>query len=104
MSLNYKTCKALKDAGFEVDHFDSRGQFYDTEGVYVEYDPFDDTQTYEPTLSELIDAIGDRFESMHKGYTNWMAVALHENPVKRHSETGDTPEQAVANLYLALHK
>ena len=67
-----------------------------------------------PTLSELIGACGDRFLSLarphddHNQTAYWEANGMGgEFPQIRHenvSTKGDTPEEAVANLWLKLHE
>lgn len=59
-----------------------------------------------PTLSELIDACGDRFFKLVKvdveeylKFGNWHAYSTEEDDCY-----GKTPEEAVVNLYLALKK
>lgn len=79
--MNYELAKKLKDAGFPQDGI---GQFIDV-------------KLASPTLSELIEACGDKFRGLSKR-ANWRA-----QDVMGIEEFGDTPEEAVANLYLALN-
>ncbi len=60
-----------------------------------------DIEVYEPTLSELITACGDRFRSLDNySEEGWFAFAVGE-----HTKVGgSTPEEAVAKLYLELNK
>lgn len=70
---------------------------------------------YSPTLSELIDAIGmivlfySPGDNMRdKGWyaaEGWLEVDGYYKPSEgaRKTKNGATPEEAVANLYLALH-
>ena len=101
--------RRLKEAGFPITHTGGyecyvKGCFFkDDEGV-VEHCP---------TLSELIEACGDRFEEIskmtHKNHPKqkWGAHAYpcevcgYEGLI---SGYGSTPIEAVANLYLALHE
>jgi len=88
-NLDYKICKALKDAGFPI-FLDNKGRmFKDHNGE----------QVYDPTLSELIEACGDGVFKMVRDKNGiWYAENLFKEG------TGKTPEEAVANLYLALNK
>ena len=55
-SMNYELAKELKDAGFPQDY---------SQGVLAHFvfeaDDITSDSAYEPTLSELIEACGDRF-------------------------------------------
>lgn len=55
-----------------------------------------------PTLSELIEACGDSFVNLTKSdkdwHCNWFDDHEGENTI------GGTPEEAVANLWLALNR
>jgi hypothetical protein len=70
-----------------------------------------------PTLSELIEACGDKFESLYKVYGitasakssgkagGYEAIAVQVNEFSEHQwEWGKTPEEAVAKLWLSLNK
>lgn len=58
-----------------------------------------------PTLSELIEACGMWFYELIKQEDKWYAgTKLEDGRPKYGSGTGSTPEEAVANLYLALQK
>lgn len=94
--MNYELAKKLKDAGFPF------------KKLFI-----DDLDYYIPTLSELIEAcdpksgkFGD-FYLQCLGSKLWNAgfTVFHVNPrveVDSHRFEGSTPEEAVANLYLAL--
>ena len=110
--LSYEICKKLKDAGFpnkEVTMEDLK-ELWDIAGEGEggrEFVP-------RPTLSELIEACGDRFvlhgpnsldvnEYYFKHPNVW--TAYHQGYADKETKgTGQTPEEAVANLYLALHQ
>ncbi len=85
--MNYELAKQLKDAGFPQTGDNQNG--YANDGGY------------EPLLSELIEACGDKFMDLHyfSDTKTWLAVS-DENTTARSS----TPEEAVANLWLALNK
>jgi len=53
-----------------------------------------------PNLSELIEACGDEFYSLQKDSDGWVAMAKSEWIV---NQNASTPEEAVANLYLAIN-
>ena len=110
--MNYELAKELKDAGFKqgdmfvlddgnyVRHLDSKGCYCPRCAGWYE-----DTPPTLPTLSELIDACGDEFEELIKGYDldKWIGRVL-QNDGEHLRLYGKTPEEAVAKLYLALTK
>jgi hypothetical protein len=71
---------------------------------------YDDLGVKIPTLPELIEACGDKFDSLRKIHNNihdvYYFVAFSTVLNKFHYEqgTGSTPEEAVANLYIGLNK
>lgn len=83
--MNYELAKKLKEAGFP--HM----------------------RIYFPTLSELISACGENFSLEKEEGENWIAHSLIDPSSNPHkfvdyiSKTGPTPEEAVANLWLALN-
>ena len=88
--MDYTLAKKLKDAGFPMEYFEQIGV---TAGVIPNF----------PTLSELIDACGERFESLLKTNTKegceWSARGYN------YPTTGYlSPEEAVANLWLVINK
>jgi len=103
--MDYTLAKKLKDAGFEQgsnDPLSSNHRWFDEEGGigFIQH-------VYIPTLSELIDACGERFDALGKckddGVSRivdgWIAV---DEDNKR--TWGATKETAVANLWLAINK
>lgn len=91
--MNYELAKKLKDAGFpfKIGHTDGKTIHF---GETVTYAP--------PTLSELIEACGDKFRGVEVGDwkpTRWYAKSKDEIIVE-----AETPEDAVANLWLELNK
>jgi hypothetical protein len=99
--MNYELAKSLKEAGFPQ----SRGGGYLScehgfpEGVHDVCDTF----YYIPTLEELIEACGQRFytlEYVGKLGHVWEAHFIQHDDY----EIGDTPTEAVARLWLALHR
>jgi hypothetical protein len=89
--MNYKLLKKLKKAGYSMER-----------AIYS----FDIKECLPaPTLSELIEACGDEFESIHKEENkndNWAAVGFVKG--KATQINGKTHKEAVAKLWLALNK
>lgn len=119
-NLSYETARALKDAGFPFEdisdeirghRIDDREPRPDIEemskvgfvgGGRIPFVVFlgDAFSVFKiPTLSELIEAVGGGFFKLIHTSTDvlWTAETLTAKG------TGKTPEEAVANLYLALH-
>ncbi len=103
--MDYELCKKLKDAGFPKEMQES--QLTDGE-VYFRLPP---------TLSELIEACGDGFKELlsvdilddkqfieAKIRGRWKASMYQRDETiwKNTMFEGSTPEEAVANLWLAL--
>lgn len=101
--MNYELAKKLKDAGFT--------QFGSNEDGYATTDAGD--MIYIPHLHELIEACGNSFFSLSVSLNGdiWYAFGdwewqLGEEPKQAKDMRlghGSTPEEAVANLYLALN-
>jgi len=106
MHLEYDICKKLKKAGFPQNKW---------AGITV-FDGVGNTQehgAYCPTLEQLIEACQTTIEGKYKrdfklvlaGQTSyWSMVTTNENKNLIPVKTGSTPSEAVANLYLSLHK
>lgn len=98
MTINYELAKKLKDAGFPHEHKEVCLFNIRTDDICDEI-----------TLSELIEACGDRFTCLMKVDDEWKAgnyiLEQYEDPSFwiEYSE-GLTPEEAVASLYLKLHE
>lgn len=112
--MTYELCKKLKDAGFPQT---GKGELYETEEGRLSREkmgPIDSVGTYLtqvvyfPTLSELIEACGNKFEAFerheHAQGTKWCAVGYIDGEDDVRVFTEKTPEEAVANLWLALNK
>lgn len=123
--MNYDTALKLKDAGFpqyirgitglikDPTCAETFSMHQNVDGSFDLDKPREEVlkyYAYEPTLSELIQACGDGFESLERG---WLAKAtggrkidweFHSDPYEHHEGKGQTPEIAVANLWLALNK
>jgi len=93
MPISYKLAKQLKEAGFPQ----KKPLFYD----------YTRKEKYKiPTLSELIEACGNKFGSLTRfkniktGKAFWVANDLMEQV----GENSNSPEEAVAKLWLELKK
>jgi hypothetical protein len=87
--MTYELAKQLKAAGFPYAETwtEWKGEEFVRDGYSV------------PFLHELIEACGDGYFNLEHNQSGWWAgMGLMD---KGHS--GKTPEEAVANLYLALH-
>lgn len=56
-----------------------------------------------PTLSELIEACGEKLYSLRKQTNQWCVESLMDSNNWFIQEKGSTPEEAVAKLWLALN-
>ncbi|MES2224162.1 MAG: hypothetical protein V4469_04495 [Patescibacteria group bacterium] len=100
--MNYEIALKLKEAGFPIKQWNCRmnEHWHDTQ-----YRPCSHCEPIIPTLSELIEACGDKFCSLT--YCNGYKYASSysddgfENPYICNGETG---EEAVANLWIELNK
>ncbi len=108
--MNYELAKKLKDAGFPQRL--SVGTFYfsdlDGENLCLIKDGNDFPRDYNyrcivPTLSELIEACGDKFYSLVKRGENWFAQRSNSYGKLIADSLGKTPEEAVTNLFIALN-
>jgi hypothetical protein len=111
--MTHELTKELKDAGFQQPQskYDSgkSGMGYDLSGDIVYYDnccsfwrgDAEMPDSYIPTLSELIAACGDRFYHLRKS-VKWFAATFYDDHI--HELFGDTAEEAVAKLWISLHR
>lgn len=92
--MTYELAKKLKEAGWPQDkkYFSTQHQGWDG-------------TTSCPTLSELIEACGERFYKLVYRKDAWVAYSYSEtgNPEDK-DLFGKTPEEAVANLWIKLHE
>lgn len=112
--LSFELCQKLRDAGFPFIRIPSVAEGHRTlviEGdvtYFGSVDLSDGCPYWIPTLSELIEACGDEFETLNQtpdqeGLYFWYAVA-GDITVPSDDRLGfSTPEEAVAQLYLTLH-
>lgn len=104
--MDYEIVKKLKDAGYIQNGRDGLRYF---SGV--------DEPIYVPSLSELIEACGDKFESLTRVEWEEAEDTLHWTAYPTEESykgdcmidccgytAGDTPEEAVAKLWLELNK
>lgn len=103
--MTYELINQLKEAGFPFRHAKTSDDILYTVG---------EVPLAIPTLSELIEACGDGLDSLQKGSWKgsgkWLAYKSYWDDVDNHYEPqepvgrGNTPEEAVANLWLELNK
>lgn len=98
--MDYNLAKQLKDAGFPQEM--KKGTYLcKTIGINIDsFAEFDNTLSYSPTLSELIEACGDNFDALETlgGGKKWGARCGSEEV------HADSPLEAVALLWVALNK
>lgn len=103
--MNYELAKRLKDAGFpEIVIQDNPAG---TAPLSIETGPYRPSISMLPSLSTLIEACGENFVSLNRNeeFSTWEAYGKYQhwnNDIEY--EGGQTPEEAVANLWLALNK
>lgn len=98
--MDYELCKELKTVGFPFKSWS------DTPSEQVVWDDTEIPISAEPTLSELIEACGDIFGGVHRlQIDGWIAFIFDiEDSTRQVEAKGKTPSEAVARLYIALHK
>jgi hypothetical protein len=98
--MNFDLAKQLKDAGFVQPM-----NLEDTlpiGGVYTQMGS-EGEPVYTPTLSELIEKCGSQFHSLEKDGGKFAAFCKGD-VAERKTGSGDSPEEAVARLWLALQR
>lgn len=107
--MNYELAKKLKGCGFPQ----AKGGFYYWNRELMEacdMRPFYDERTVThtikiPTLSELIEACGDKFHGIYVAGGDWKAHGFNSsNEFDDVWAYGPTADEAVANLWLELNK
>ena len=107
--MTYELAKKLKDSGFPQNPYHKDG----TPSIILNSINGDEdgiinfSECLEPTLSELIEECGDGFGLLFKFGNVWKASDKYGEDVFNCIEGisyGETPEEAVAHLYLELHK
>ena len=112
--LNYETAVKLKNAGFPQNKSDFYySKYAQGTNLPVLESKYDDTACGEflcdtPTLSELIEACGDNFHCLVYTTNGGMDCdrkfwSAGKNALAKEWSNGSTPEEAVANLWLALN-
>lgn len=98
--MNYELAKALKEAGFPK----SLCSAYSDKSPA----PEDDGRMLQcSTLSEFIEACGEQFDRLIRLQNDpvpWAAYAFCPDSERDCCSVATTPEEAVARLWLALHK
>ena len=100
--MDYTLAKKLNDAGFQCSHTMDMDS-----GTWCTHCPYDRAKSdsgFEdmcfPTLSELIEACGEQFASLTRHYPSGFWDAATDG----FEYQANTPEEAVANLWLLLNK
>ena len=96
--MTYELAKKLRQVGFpfkecELETCTYIGDSLDESGKNYHY----------PTLSELIEACGEKFGYLDKSKLGWIA-GDNESKGVPYMKFVETPEEAVANLWLELNK
>lgn len=112
--ISYELAKELKEAGFpRMWELKTGDMLVDREGTHVSVRNVSGKELYAigeypwfriPTLSELITACGEyfgRLEAPWDGCQYWVAV-WHKGKGNRFYTKGNTPEEAVTQLWLAI--
>jgi hypothetical protein len=101
--ITYELAKELRDNGFPIIIYSKYGtNCQKIDSSFLTYDGSDFWKL--PTLSELIEACGDYFNSLTRvkvfktGKVYWQDL----RPLSR--DEFDSPEEAVAKLWLAINK
>ena len=96
--MNYKLAKQLKDAGFPQDRSNFCGHCLGEYRSFVKDDKGKVDEIKIPTLSELIEACGDKFDKLIHTRVDqeWHAYGDGE------FDCGETPDEAVARLWIKL--
>lgn len=105
--MNYELAKQLKDAGYPQGVSEGSG-YWESDKFYrinCVFNNMPSDWVYCPELSDLIEACGDHFDGLSKFNgveieDGWVAF----NKGWKNFDFGKTPEEAVAKLWLALHK
>ena len=115
--MDFELARELRNAGFsniqDVQHREGR-EFFAPDGrvsVYSLGQIALAEDWFIPTLSELIEACDENFDSMYRGSDgSWLAASVSYDDrdalgvQRQKGESKDSPEDAVARLWLALEK
>lgn len=99
--MKYKLAKQLKKAGFKQEDWEK----WREDGHIPKYEGGGKDEVLIPTLSELIEACGDRFMGICREDNKWRACDAfnHDNSLDGVCSYGKTPKTAVAKLWLKLN-
>jgi hypothetical protein len=103
--MTYELAKQLEDLGFNQ-VLDLGDEYYTDYGMN-DGGILPENYYRVPHLSELIEAIGDKFFDLTKEGDKWEARAKDRNKPMGKEDTislGDTPLEAVAKLYIKLNE
>jgi len=100
--IDYELAKELKDAGY-LQSACGGGIFLEEDGPKLQDQYPSEQSAYVPTLSELIEECGEDFETLSRFEGKFYCYLPHKEAYAQQFE-GDTPEEAVAKLWLALNK
>lgn len=99
--IEFKTAKELKKLGFAQEG--ESNDYYNKQGICMGANEWRKSQFpdyYCPTLSELVEACGKEFYDLRRLKDgSWYAWP---NKMGRMGEEGNSPEQAVARLWIVL--
>ena len=99
--MNLETAKKLNEAGFPDQLYITKRKLAEL-GVHV----VGEEEYYCPTLSELIKACGKPFMALYRNDddSGWTAFKMGDKLIDMDLCVGPSPEEAVANLWIALNK
>jgi hypothetical protein len=90
--ISYQLAKKLKDAGFPQGELARAQQKAGYDYVSM------------PTISDLIAACGEDFRALSREPDCWLACGyFSEDGEWKNAHAGDTPEEALARLWLSIH-
>jgi len=111
--MDYSLALELKEAGYPFKRIEN-GNHLPPHWEHLDFNPEGDEKLgaqhfYIPTLGELIEACGDKIDDLCRVTMGWRASGTDdtddpEHPTIRKEEYGETSEESVAKLYLALKK
>ena len=103
--MNYELAKELKEVGFTPLHTVERWMAPDGKYIGIEHGKKEvEDSVYTPTLSELIEAVGEELALLINAGKWWFAQGFGNAKEPPPNFIGKTPQEAVAKLYIALNK
>jgi hypothetical protein len=98
MYMKYDLAKELMDAGFPQG---GNGTWkYQPDAIVARHAD----RAYAPTIEELMEAFGVRMYSLVKKQHGFVAFSTSDAEDVMDMQRGDTPDEALARLWLALNK